>query len=315
MKSKTNQHTLKEGGFQFPRTPHIGVLMGEKSNPFWSELKHHLEMPARNMGFEIQFFWPSPDGGIVRKQIEMFHHLLTLGFDLMIINPLSRDNLVSGIREAALQKIPVLDVGAKTDPEAVLKAKPYYFPIRTVDFYRQGVMGAKYIVKKIKSRETKKVVILEGRKEATQSIGRSRGAADAFGKEKCVQLVKREPADFERLKAKKIATQIIAEDLGVDAFFCANDLMALGVADAFQNLERKNKILIVGVDLIQESQEAIRAGLMDASVAFSTASVAKAVLKSALNVIRGEAVTDKYQVRSFLVNRENLDSWDDRTSA
>jgi ABC-type sugar transport system substrate-binding protein len=314
MKDITNRHSMKEGSISSPKAPRIGVLMGEKANPFWSELRYHLGMLGRDMGFEIRFFWPSSQKGIVENQARVFQRILDLDFDLIIINPLSRDNLVSGIMQAAIRKIPVLDVGAKTDPEAVSRTKPYYFPIRTVDFFRQGMMGAKHIIRKIKSRETQRVVILEGRKEATQSMGRSQGAADAFSKNRKIQLVSREPADFERLKAKKIATRIMTECPEVDAFFCANDLMALGVADAIGNLKRMRKVSIVGVDLIQESREAIRSGIMDASVAFSTASVANAVLKSALMILRGKAVTDKYQVKSSLVSIENLDTWDDQTS-
>ncbi len=61
---------------------------------------------------------------------------------------------------------------------------------------------------------------------------------------------------------------------------------------------------------VREARRAIRAGHMDASVAFSTASVAGAILRSALKTLKGQAVTDAYQVKSLLVHRGNLDLWD-----
>jgi len=139
-----------------------------------------------------------------------------------------------------------------------------------------------------------------------------RGAADAFAKEKSIQRVIRDSADFDRKKARRAATRILSIDPEVGAFFCANDLMALGVVDAIRRLKWQPETLVVGVDLIQEAREAIRADLMEASVAFSTASVAKAVLESALKVLKGKAVGKAYLVKSALVHRRNLDSWEER---
>lgn len=36
----------------------IGVLLGEKSNPFWTEMERHYEALALGKGFEIECFWP-----------------------------------------------------------------------------------------------------------------------------------------------------------------------------------------------------------------------------------------------------------------
>jgi ribose transport system substrate-binding protein/D-allose transport system substrate-binding protein len=285
--------------------------MGEKANPFWSELKLHLEQSARKSGIKIRFFWPSSARGIVEDQLRVFRRMLALGFDLVIVNPLNRSNLAPAILEACRRKIPVLDVGAKTDPAAVAAAGSLYVPVRTVDFYRQGVLGARYIAGKINPRTAGNVAILEGRKEAAQSLGRSQGAADAFGRKK-IRIARRESADFERKKARSAAARIIAEDPSVGAFFCVNDLMALGVADAIMSRKSRRKILVVGVDLVQDARRAIRAGQMDASVAFSTASVAEAVLRSALRVLKGQTVTDACQVKSFLIDRGKLDQWDRR---
>jgi ABC-type sugar transport system substrate-binding protein len=83
--------------------------------------------------------------------------------------------------------------------------------------------------------------------------------------------------------------------------------MALGVADAVNILKKHGQTIIVGVDLIKEAREAIRKGLMDASVAFSPASVARVVLGDALKVLRGEEIPDEFSVSSSLINRENID--------
>ena len=55
--------------------------------------------------------------------------------------------------------------------------------------------------------------------------------------------------------------------------------------------------------------------MIEASVAYSTASVAKAVPESALKVLRGDVVADGYLVKGSLVNWGKLDSWENRNPA
>ncbi len=289
--------------------PRIGVLLGEKGNSFWFELKDYLEQNAKAMKFEINFFWP-PTSNEIRGQLFVFFEMIEQDFDLIIINPLNRENLLPGILTACRRNIPVLDVGAKTAQDLIPPQTLYYYPVRTVNFYQQGVTGAEYIIRKLKNRTHKEVVIVEGRPNAGQSQGRSQGAADTFSKDKTIHLAAREPADFEGQKAKKLADRLLLKNPAIGAFFCANDIMALGVAEVVRKLNRKKEVVIVGVDLIREAREALRLGLTDASVAFSTASVAQVVLASAQKVLTGQSVSMDYQVKSTLVDRRGLDSWE-----
>jgi ABC-type sugar transport system substrate-binding protein len=300
----------RKDGNKTRRAYRIGILLGNKSNPFWTGMKRQYELFASEIGVEVEHFWafPENDGD---AQLETFINVQSLGYDVIVINPIFNRNLVSGIIRAASRGIPILDVGAKTDQESVKDAKPYYTPVRTVNFYQQGVTGAGYIAQRLQALGGGKVTILEGRRESAQSIGRSQGAADVFAKDPLIQCLDREPADFDREKARIIALKVMSRETGIKAFFCANDLMALGVADATKVLDKKSQTIIVGVDFIDEAREAIRNGLMDASVAFSPATVARVVLRDALKVLKGEKIPDKFSVPSFLINRENLDSWGD----
>lgn len=128
-----------------------------------------------------------------------------MDFDVLVINPLSDQNLVAGIIQATRNGIHVIDVGEKTNQEKVKTAKPLYVPLKTVDFYQQGVLGARYIIDRLMPGGLKKVAIIEGRKGASQSKKRSQGAADIFQEHPSVRLVKIESADFDFTKARDLA--------------------------------------------------------------------------------------------------------------
>jgi sugar/nucleoside kinase (ribokinase family)/ABC-type sugar transport system substrate-binding protein len=288
----------------------IGILLGNRSNSFWTGMKRQYELFASEIAVEVEHFWAFPEGD-GDAQLKEFIKMQNLGYDVLIINPIFKRNLVSGIIRAASRGIPLLDVGAKTDQGSVKDAKPFYTPVRTVNFHQQGEIGATYIAQRLRALGGGKVIIIEGRGESAQSIGRSQGAADVFAKEPLIQCLGREPADFDREKARMIALNVMNREAGIMAFFCVNDLMALGVADATRVLDKKSQTIIVGVDLIDEARDAIRSGLMDASVAFSPAAVARVVLRDALRVLKGEKIPEEFSVPSVLINRENLDSCKD----
>ena len=136
-------------------------------------MKAAYEELTPQYGIQANFAWPTL-GDEAKTQLIELRKMLNAGYHAIIINPVNQYNLVPGILEAAYKKIPVLDVGAKTNEKAVETAKPFYVPVKTFDFYQQGVLGANYIIQRLKSVNVGKVAIIEGYKESIQSIHRSK---------------------------------------------------------------------------------------------------------------------------------------------
>jgi ABC-type sugar transport system substrate-binding protein len=288
----------------------VAVLLGDKSNPFWTGMVKEYEFLAPIMGIDVACFFAEPEKNR-EAQLKKLLEILRRGFDAVIINPISNRNLVAGILKAAENEIPILDVGAKTDQESIKEAGCLYHPVQTVDFFAQGFMAGNYLCQRLLYSGGGKVVIIEGRADSTQSIGRSAGAAQAFTATTAVHLVCRENADFDRSKAAIVSRSILEKEPGIKAFFCANDVMALGVADAVRALSPHPDVTIVGVDLTPESRSAIRQGYIAASVAFSPKVVAQVVFGAVKHVIVGEELEKGFPVTSIVIDRDNIDTYTD----
>jgi D-allose transport system substrate-binding protein len=287
----------------------IAVLLGDLSNPFWEEMERAYRAAAKDRAMTVEFFRARPEKDR-EAQAGALLDIITMPFDAIVVNPISSKNLAPGIIRAAAAGIPVLDVGAKTDPDAVKGAGAVYHAIKTVDFFRQGLMGGTYICRRLGGSVGGKVAILEGRPDSVQSIGRTSGALHAFLlAAPSICLAFRDYADFDRAKAAALSRAMLAEEPDLKAFFCANDVMALGVVDTIQTCRAPSEICVVGVDLTPEGRGAIRQGLMAASVAFSPASVADVVLDAVRRIQAGEKPREGFTVTSTLVTRENIDSY------
>lgn len=287
------------------RTKKLGILLGEKSNPFWTEMERHYRVLGLEKGFRIECHWPSEEMD-EEAQLRKLEEMIRSDFDLIVINPLSDQNLIPGILHAVQKGIPIIDVGEKTNQEKIKEAGPLYLSLKTVDFYQQGVLGAQYIIDRLRPFEKSDVVIMEGRKNAVQSIKRSQGAADTFQRYNFISVIKKGHADFERSLAKTLAKKWLQEAPSIKAFFCANDVMALGVTDTLRSIGRVGEVIVVGIDLIPEAVSAIKEGILNASVAFSTNKVVQVVLEAAKKVLRGEAIPNTFQVESALVDKRNV---------
>lgn len=286
----------------------VAVLLGDRSNPFWTEMEGAYASLAPDMGMAVRTFYAYPEKER-EAQLDKLLEILALPFDAVIVNPLSNKNLVPGIMKAAAAGVPVVDVGAKTDAESVKGAGQSYCPVFTVDFFGQGLMGGRYICERLSGSDGAKVAIIEGRPDSAQSMGRSEGAAHAFAAAPAVHLVCRDHGDFDGPRAAVVAKEMLGKEPDLRAFFCANDVMAVRVAETIEAYRAGLQPIIVGVDLTPQSREAIKKGRMAASVAFSPRSVARVVLDAVDRVLAGKEMEKGFTVTSTLVTRENIDRY------
>ena len=81
---------------------------------------------------------------------------------------------------------------------------------------------------------------------------------------KDIEIVAKQNADWDRQKSKDLADTWIKQYPDLNAIFCNNDTMALGVVEAVKSSGKD--ILVVGVDGIGEAYDSIRRGELDATI-------------------------------------------------
>lgn len=302
-----------------------GILLGDSSNPFWDAMQREYEALASRLGFAVECVHAHPDKD-PQAQCHTLRQMLGRGYDALVINPLGQHNLVPAILEAAEKRIPVIDVGGKTDEAAVASAGDMFVPVLTVDFWEQGRMAGRYLAQRLnlpRSRDnsadgagTRSVVMVQGRSTSKQSLGRVGGASETLSQEPGIAVVETISADFDRQRARELAAGLLARTPAVDAFFCANDLMALGVAEAVaswretsgrtEDAQAAPSPLVVGVDGTAEGLQAVAEGRLSATVAFSPARVAQVILEAVDQVLKGQRPLAGHRVSSELITRERV---------
>lgn len=289
---------------EFNRGEKIGVLIITLANPFWVAMKEGYERAGAELGVEVTVM-AAPTEGDTKSQLETLDAMAARDYDAIIASPIEPYNLVPGVVRANKKGIKVVNLGPPISKEALQEAGGWLDGRIAVNFEEQGAMAAEYIVEKL-GPQGGKVAIIQGIPGAGQSEGRTAGARRVFEAAENVETVSIQPGNWDRNTAYNVASNILQAHPDIKAIFCCNDVMALAAADALEAAGKREGVIIFGVDFIPEAHEAIKAGKLDGTIAYSIRVYSKAAIILALKCIQGHDIPGEVFSPLALVSKENV---------
>ncbi|HBO37913.1 MAG TPA: allose ABC transporter [Pasteurellaceae bacterium] len=247
------------------------VILKTLSNPFWVDMKAGIEKEAQSLGVSVDIF-ASPSEGDYQSQLQLFEDLINKNYKGIAFAPLSPPNLVIPVANAYKKGIYLVNLDEKADIDSLRKAKGNVEAFITTDNVAVGGKAAQFIVEQLGSAGGE-VAIIEGKAGNASGEARKRGATDIFEKNTAIKLVASQPADWDRIKALDVATNVLSRNPNIKAFYAANDTMAMGVAQAVINAGKQDQVLVVGTDGIPEARKMISEGKLTATVAQDPAEI------------------------------------------
>lgn len=277
------------------------------ANPFWVTMKEGYEAAAQEYGVTIDVM-AAPKENDVNSQLETLKTILNKEYDAITLSAITPFNLVPGVAEATQKGIPVIAVGTSIDAAEAEKAGAKVEAFITSDFEEQGKLGAEFIIDKIGSGQ---VAIIEGLPGAAQGEARKSGAQKAFEANQGIELVSVQPGNWDRQTAYDLTANLIQSNPELKGIFCANDVMALGAVEALKAAQKKDQVVVVGVDFIDEGRESISKGELDATVAMSPYLFGRGGVILALKVLEGHEISqDIFWTPLGLVTKENVNTFE-----
>ncbi len=283
----------------------LAAIESTLANPFWITMQEGYEDAAKEYGVSIDVMATETETDI-DGQLDIMKVLLSKDYDAIAVSPLTEHNLIPGIVEANNKGVKVVAVGNGVNEKALKEAGGKIEAYITSDFKQQGTMGAEYIIKKTGGKG--KVAVIEGIPGATQSEARKNGAIEAF-EAAGMEVLPVQTANFDRQQAYDLTAALIEAHPDVVGIACGNDVMALGAIEALKAKDMKDKVVVVGVDFIEEAKVSIENGELDATVAMSPYLFGKAGAITALKAIQGHEFNESVVWTPMqLVNKDNVAS-------
>ena len=299
--SKTIEEIRAELGEEVPVKKGYSLSAVEKSisNEFWRSLKEGYEKAAENVnavsGITIKVDATSDEGDETGQQT-MVENAINQGVSAIMASPISDANLTAAVENAQDAGIPVVNV----NDAVIAKAEYYVGP----NAYQNGQLAAEWVSKKLGDKGDVAIVI--GMAKAFAARERTNGFKDWIKEHNSgLNVVAEQNADWDRQKAKELASTWIIQNPELKAIFCNNDDMALGVVEAVE--EADADILVVGVEGIGEAYDSIRAGKLDATVDSFPYYMSQVATEVTLRVLSGQKVGRVTSTPQALIDSENVD--------
>jgi len=149
---------------------------------------------------------------------------------------------------------------------------------------------------------------LEGIPGHETADSRQQGFLSGISEYPEIEIVTSQTANWERNMGYTVFQNILQSFNDVQAVFAASDLMALGAVEAIASSGRNpDDIIVVGFDAHVEAVDAIRRGVMHATVAQNPYEIGRAGVEYAYKVLNGEDIPNNINVEIKLITRDNVD--------
>lgn len=293
---------LLEGDYTF------GGVAKAFENEYWRTLKTGMETGAAKFyeaGINVTISMRSAIGENDQTgQLAILQDMITRNYDAILVSPITDGNLVPGVEDALAAGIPVVNVN-----DGLVAIAPNFVGPNA---YENGVLAAHYVGERLDG-ATGQVAIVTGMSGAFAARQRTAGFKDTLASEyPNITVVEEQTANWSRQEAKDLANTWFTTYDGstpektLDAIFCNNDNMALGVAEADEANTAVDPI-IVGVDGISEAYQAIRDGKIDATVDSFPLYKGQIAVEMAIRLLAGQDVPRVVHTPQALITSLNVD--------
>lgn len=276
----------------------IGVTLMDFSTEFGIGLKDYMTAKADAMG-DVELTVVDA-GGDAAKQLQQVETFISQKVDAIIMQPQEQEACSPAIDKAKAAGIPIINCNSLTitEPDAYVGSNDS----------ESAEIAMTYIAEQLGGKGN--VLMMHGHPGQTAEVKRTEGAMDILAQNPDMALLDEQTADWDRAEAMTLMENWIqAYGDQINAVFCQNDEMALGALNALVQAGKKDNVLVVGVDAIDDALQSVKDGKMDATVYQDCKGQAEGAIEAAYKLAKGESVEKEILIPFILVTTENVDEY------
>lgn len=240
----------------------IALVMKALSNPFFSKMEAGAKEYDSENGVTLEVFGTEMETDIAH-QTGIINNLIDRGYGALVIAPADSRKLAPTLKKAVEQGIVVININNPLDRDAQTQ-HGLTLPFVGADNAKGAALIGDYIRHQLHGKG--RVIIIEGANGARNGELRKAGFLQAVTKDSAIQIVASVSANWHTEDAFTQMSKLLEKYGAVDAVFCANDQMALGVLQALDSRNLIGKVRVAGYDNIEAARNELRNGRMHATV-------------------------------------------------
>jgi len=282
----------------------IGVTNVNSQGIFQTYIEDGIKRYQETLGNKVEVVYLDAKED-VNKQIEQVKYFIREGMDSVVV--ISVDTSIEGTSEMTRlteeAKIPIIYVNKFPDEfvESEMPKHAYYIGSQEKT---AGVMQMEYLAEKLGGKG--KIAILLGDLTSSGStFERTEGVEDVAARYPEIEIVEKETANWLMPMADSVVRSWLSKGKKIDAIVANNDEMAIGAIRGLEEHGMDEKVMVSGIDAINEAITELKTGKLTVTVLQDGYSQGRGALEIAVNVVRGEKVANITWIPFKLVTSEN----------
>ena len=280
----------------------IAFVYKTLANPFFLEMAQGARQAANEEGLSL-LERSCINETQVDEQIRQLNELTRQQVSGICLTPLDKIRLVPAVKKAEEAGIKVLLVDNSLDPESVAQIGGVSAPVLKTDNVSATHDGLQQILAPLNM--PLEAAILTGLPGSESSAQRQEGARLAFSEKPNIKLVAIRDAYFRADQGYLQTKEIFAAHPKTGFIFAANDLMALGAIQYLQETGRSD-VIIVGYDGTPDAIEAIKKGLLRATIKQQASQMGYDSVKLLQRMLVGQPVPPLTLMQTIVIDKNNL---------
>jgi ribose transport system substrate-binding protein len=284
---------------QAGKPPTIAFFIKNVTNPFWKACRIGAEKAGKEFAVTIETIAPTkPDN--IEEQTRLVEDWIVKRPDAFVFVPVDYKALVPSIQKVNKAGIPVIGyVNRMTDVDLVSY-------VGSDDETLQYEL-CKYLFKSMNGKG--KIIHIDGVPAAITAQNRKKGFERAVKETPGIEVLASQPGNYRRLPAVQVFENLMQRFPVIDAVVCANDDMAVGIAEALIAAGRGGQARVVGIDGIPDATAAIAAGKMFATADFSGHDQAYLAVTAAVRHLRKQPVPKDVSLPVVIIDKSNVQTF------
>ena len=279
-------------------------ILGARGDAYWNVLADGIQQGSKDKGIS-SIVYSTDDDTNAEAQLTVCQTAIQRKPKVLAMQVMTSAVGIECFKQAAAAGIIVGDIDNHLSVDEAARAGVTLAFTVGSDNTQIGSEAAKYLAS-IAGKPDPKILIIEGEPGSVPAKKRADGFRDGI-KEllPSAVTVASISANWDRLKAMTITTDLLQRQPDIDFVYAANDLMALGAAEAVHNANAGN-VRVIGVDGIADARKAVENGRMAATVAQLPYLIGLKVAAQAYDAVHGQKPGQTEETPTPVLTRDVL---------
>ncbi len=286
-----------------PAALKVGYAVQTLGNPVFTTIINGGKGAAEEHGASLDNFAVFAAENDLPTQVRQVEDAIQQDLDVLVLHPVDVQGMLDVTKRAVESGIVVVNAGEKMEGTGAI-ARVIFTECTN------GHMVGEYVVDYLteKNGEPKgKIVLLDGIVGEFTSVTRSTCFLEITDQYENIELVARQPADYDRGKGLAVMENILQAQREIDVVYAVNDEMALGAAQAAKAVGRADEIAFIGTDGGDEALQAVKDGVLTATLLLPMYQMGYMAVDAAFDYLEGEKVAETVEIPTYLITAENVD--------